>query len=219
MELGAVALEAADLPAEAARSAGAQLDLDVEECWVRADELEARQVAVNLLDNALRYGGKRVRLTVNAAGIAVHDAGRGPRPDEWARLLRPFERGAASPRHARQQARPRARRDPRGALGRAAVARVVARRPRGPRALDRTRRGQCRPDSVGAPRHPGGGRPPRRKKSARRASRCSGAVMTSLGAQEERPGKANQMSAALDGVAAWRAAGTANLTGLGEITR
>ena len=62
--------------------------------WVWAEPLGVRQVLRNLLENALKYGGSRVMVRVTAHALTVWDSGPGPQPQEWARLARPFERGA-----------------------------------------------------------------------------------------------------------------------------
>ena len=62
--------------------------------WVWAEPLGVRQVLRNLLENALKYGGPRVIVRVSPSALTVWDSGPGPQPQEWARLARPFERGA-----------------------------------------------------------------------------------------------------------------------------
>ncbi|WP_407568741.1 sensor histidine kinase [Deinococcus altitudinis] len=62
--------------------------------WVWAEPLGVRQVLRNLLENALKYGGPRVMVRVTPHALTVWDSGPGPLPQEWARLARPFERGA-----------------------------------------------------------------------------------------------------------------------------
>ncbi len=62
--------------------------------WVWAEPLGVRQVLRNLLENALKYGGSRVTVRVSPCALTVWDSGPGPQPQEWARLARPFERGA-----------------------------------------------------------------------------------------------------------------------------
>ncbi len=62
--------------------------------WVWAEPLGVRQVLRNLLENALKYGGSRVTVRVSPQTLTVWDSGPGPQPQEWARLARPFERGA-----------------------------------------------------------------------------------------------------------------------------
>ena len=61
---------------------------------VLAEPLGVRQVLRNLLENALKYGGNRVVVRVSPTSLTVWDSGGGPLPSEWARLTRPFERGA-----------------------------------------------------------------------------------------------------------------------------
>ena len=94
-ELGAAALSTAEAQRDAFLEAGKRLELDVEESWVRAEMPGLQQVIQNLLENALKYGGPLVRLRVSAGVLEVHDSGPGPDREQWERLLRPFERGAA----------------------------------------------------------------------------------------------------------------------------
>lgn len=91
VELAALALEAAEPFGDRV-----QLRLEVEESWVQAEAVGLRQLLVNLLDNALKYGQAPVLLGVRAGALWVQDAGRGPPAGEWERLTRPFERGAGS---------------------------------------------------------------------------------------------------------------------------
>jgi signal transduction histidine kinase len=63
------------------------------------DEFRIEQVIVNLLTNALRYGGGQpVEVSVHEAGervrIDVRDHGRGIVPDDIERIFEPYERGA-----------------------------------------------------------------------------------------------------------------------------
>ncbi|GAB3435270.1 hybrid sensor histidine kinase/response regulator [Massilia solisilvae] len=65
-------------------------------CW---DEFRIEQVIVNLLTNALRYGGSRpVEVSVQDAPgqvrIDVRDQGRGIAPEDVQRIFEPYERGA-----------------------------------------------------------------------------------------------------------------------------
>jgi PAS domain S-box-containing protein len=71
--------------------------LDRDPPWVRADPRRLRQVLVNLLTNAIKYGqGQPVHLRVRAAGAAVElevaDQGPGLSDAQLARLFQPFER-------------------------------------------------------------------------------------------------------------------------------
>jgi signal transduction histidine kinase len=76
------------------RNAGGQEALAPLAQWVWAEPLGVRQVLRNLLENALKYGGPRVTVRVTPHAVTVWDSGTGPQPQEWARLARPFERGA-----------------------------------------------------------------------------------------------------------------------------
>jgi signal transduction histidine kinase len=63
------------------------------------DEFRIEQVVVNLLTNALRYGGGcdvAVRVAVEGAQtrIDVVDSGKGIEPEDMERIFQPFERGA-----------------------------------------------------------------------------------------------------------------------------
>jgi len=95
VELGAAALSSAEAQREAFLAAGKRLELDVEESWVQAEMPGVQQVVQNLLENALKYGGPRVRVRVSGGVLEIEDSGSGPDGTQWARLLRPFERGGA----------------------------------------------------------------------------------------------------------------------------
>ncbi|UVW27762.1 hybrid sensor histidine kinase/response regulator [Massilia sp. H6] len=65
-------------------------------CW---DEFRIEQVVVNLLTNAMRYGGGQpvevsVRYTGDVVRIDVRDEGKGISPDDLDRIFEPYERGA-----------------------------------------------------------------------------------------------------------------------------
>ena len=65
-------------------------------CW---DEFRVEQVIVNLLTNALRYGGGQpVQVSVEQVGecvrIDVRDGGKGIAPGDLERIFEPYERGA-----------------------------------------------------------------------------------------------------------------------------
>jgi len=86
----------------AAAAAGCNLQLmphpPVEGWW---DEFRIEQVVVNLLTNALRYGGGgAVEVSVHQEGchavIDVRDHGKGIAPDFIERIFEPYERGAKS---------------------------------------------------------------------------------------------------------------------------
>jgi len=71
---------------------------------VRASHLSFQRMMANLLDNAVRYGGERVRVRVQADKAHIHilveDDGPGVPDGDLARLLQPFER--LEPSRARQ---------------------------------------------------------------------------------------------------------------------
>ena len=77
-----------------AGNAAGNADVKASGPWVQAEPLGVRQVLRNLLENALKYGGPRVLVLVSPHALTVWDSGPGPQPQEWARLARPFERGA-----------------------------------------------------------------------------------------------------------------------------
>jgi signal transduction histidine kinase len=85
----------------AATAAGCKVVLaphaPVEGWW---DEFRIEQVVVNLLTNALRYGGGTVEVSVHEEGcnarIDVRDHGKGIAPDFLDRIFEPYERGARS---------------------------------------------------------------------------------------------------------------------------
>ena len=68
----------------------------VQGCW---DEFRIEQVVVNLLTNAMRYGGGQpvevsVQYADNTVRIDVRDEGKGIAPSDIERIFEPYERGA-----------------------------------------------------------------------------------------------------------------------------
>lgn len=83
-----------------ANATGCKLSLQphppVQGCW---DEFRIEQVVVNLLTNALRYGGGQpvevsVQYAENLVRIHVRDEGKGIAPADLDRIFEPYERGA-----------------------------------------------------------------------------------------------------------------------------
>ncbi len=84
--------------AQRTEDAGGTIDVDapqpVQGVW---DEFRVEQIIINLLTNALRYGGsKPVKITLEQldgrARVMVRDQGVGIAPDDQARIFDPFER-------------------------------------------------------------------------------------------------------------------------------
>ena len=85
--------------AQQAEAAGCSISLQApSQIICECDEIRVEQIVINLLTNALRYGGAQpveVRLTELEAEveIAVHDRGLGIAPEEQQRIFEKFERG------------------------------------------------------------------------------------------------------------------------------
>lgn len=80
-------------------SQGAELEFDDQGGTVHADSGALRILARNLIDNAVRYGGQGVRVTVSTrqtasgAELLVSDNGPGIRQEDRSRVLQRFHRG------------------------------------------------------------------------------------------------------------------------------
>jgi two-component system sensor histidine kinase TctE len=104
LDLAAVARETCASLVPAALERGVDLGYAGEDSLaVRGHEQELREAIGNLVDNALRYGGRHGLITVSVqrdgslAVLAVEDDGPGIPPDERERVLDPFYRLAGSP--------------------------------------------------------------------------------------------------------------------------
>lgn len=65
--------------------------------WVEGDPVRLRQMLDNLVENAIKYGARRVDIAIDAAGdsvrLEVRDDGRGIAPELMPRLFEPFVQG------------------------------------------------------------------------------------------------------------------------------
>jgi signal transduction histidine kinase len=102
-DVGAVVRDAAGAYAPLARAAGATLALHVEQGVTAAADADAlRQVVMNLLENATKYGphGQTITVLLAHAGgravLTIDDQGPGVAPAERAAVFEPFRRGAAA---------------------------------------------------------------------------------------------------------------------------
>lgn len=96
LDLGEVVTDLVELYEPLAESSGVVLSVEATKVELLADrELIARALA-NLIDNALKYGGNEVRVTVRAVGpaaeIAVSDNGTGIASEDLERALGRFNR-------------------------------------------------------------------------------------------------------------------------------
>jgi signal transduction histidine kinase/ActR/RegA family two-component response regulator len=82
-----------------ARNPGARVEVHVPggEPWVDGDPVRIKQMLDNLLENALKYGGRHIDIEVEAAGdrvqVAVKDDGQGIARELLPRLFQPFVQG------------------------------------------------------------------------------------------------------------------------------
>ena len=76
---------------------GTSIVLQGVEAWVDADPARLKQMIENLLDNATKYGGRNITVTVSAGGqcahVSVQDDGQGISPQLQAMLFQPFVQG------------------------------------------------------------------------------------------------------------------------------
>ncbi|MBF6596531.1 MAG: HAMP domain-containing histidine kinase [Thermaceae bacterium] len=99
VNLGDVALEGVELLSSDASARGVGVELHTQTALTLGDAPALRLVAVNLLQNALKYGSKQVWVRTgarnNLAFLEVCDNGPGIPAEEIQRLLQPFQRGSA----------------------------------------------------------------------------------------------------------------------------
>lgn len=102
IDLAALVVEVVDnfRPLAAARRVGIAIRMPVDELIVRANADGLRQVLLNLLDNAVKFGPPDDTVTVTLdrvnerARLLVEDRGQGVDVGDRARIFQPFERGA-----------------------------------------------------------------------------------------------------------------------------
>lgn len=93
VELASCALTAVDILDEVASQWGRRVRVAVQESWVQAESEGVDRALVNLIENGLKYGGSEVLVRVQDRTVSVRSDGPGPDSAQWARLLKPFERG------------------------------------------------------------------------------------------------------------------------------
>jgi PAS domain S-box-containing protein len=76
---------------------GVEIQVSGEPTWVEADGARLQQMIENLLDNAMKYGGRRIAVRVGHEGargtISVEDDGVGMSPATQRSLFKPFVQG------------------------------------------------------------------------------------------------------------------------------
>lgn len=95
----AVRRMAEDVAAEHRQRAGRPVDIVVEgdDAWAIADPARVQQMLENLVENAVKYGGRNIRLRVGRRGpqvqVVVSDDGDGMAPELLPNLFEPFVQG------------------------------------------------------------------------------------------------------------------------------
>jgi signal transduction histidine kinase len=101
IDLAALVSEVVDSfrPLAASRRIGIAIRMPVDELIVQANEDALRQVLLNLLDNAVKFGPADEPITVavervdGSARLSVEDCGQGVAASDRDRIFQPFERG------------------------------------------------------------------------------------------------------------------------------
>lgn len=77
--------------------ARAAIHVPAGEPWVEGDPVRLKQMIDNLVENAVKYGGRRIDIVIEAAGdwvqLSVYDDGQGIAPALLPRLFEPFVQG------------------------------------------------------------------------------------------------------------------------------
>ncbi len=87
-----VIAEAGDLMRPLAESSGVRLTLGDEPGWLLADRQRLIQILINLISNAIKYGGSEVRVHCAPGRITVSDDGPGIAEEDQSAVFEPFER-------------------------------------------------------------------------------------------------------------------------------
>jgi signal transduction histidine kinase/ActR/RegA family two-component response regulator len=92
-----VALARAELAEQISRSSAHGAVQAAGEAWVDGDPVRLRQMLGNLIENAIKYGARRVDIDIEAdtdwVELAVRDDGQGLAPELLPRLFEPFVQG------------------------------------------------------------------------------------------------------------------------------
>ena len=83
---------------QAMSAGGVAVEISGTPTWVEADSARLQQMIENLLDNAIKYGGRHIAIRVGAEGgsgtLVVQDDGAGMTPELIGSLFKPFVQGA-----------------------------------------------------------------------------------------------------------------------------
>ncbi|QJR11332.1 Sensor histidine kinase RcsC [Usitatibacter rugosus] len=99
IELGRIVRRSVAVLQEAGRVGDHPVDLEIGEAWISGDETRIEQIAVNLVENAVKYTppGRRIRVRVttegNEAVFEVSDEGEGIAPELLPRIFELFIQG------------------------------------------------------------------------------------------------------------------------------
>jgi CheY-like chemotaxis protein/two-component sensor histidine kinase len=83
---------------QAMSATGVAVEISGTPTWIEADSARLQQMIENLLDNAIKYGGRRIAIRIGAEGgsgtLVVQDDGAGMTPELLGSLFQPFVQGA-----------------------------------------------------------------------------------------------------------------------------
>jgi PAS domain S-box-containing protein len=87
-----VIAEAVDLMQALAEASGTRLSVDDQDGWLLGDRQRLIQILINLISNAIKYGGPDVRVHCEPSRISVIDNGPGISQQDQPVIFEPFER-------------------------------------------------------------------------------------------------------------------------------